>query len=342
MVTLRKRKLKNGDSVYFLDYYLDGKRYRDNLGIVLANGILDKEKHKLAEECRRKKEIEIISGEIDLGSKRSFYDFFEKHEQDFELLEDKKNLVYNHMKSVKPVLLFDDIDEKFWKTLKNYFLIEKKHSPYTVYTAFIRLKSILNYAVKLGYIKSHKLKYVVEHKPDTFRSYLSIEEMNKLAKTPCNPQAVKNAFLFSCYTGLRYGDIEKLRFKDIVNNQVQIIQEKTKRIVYVPLSNQALMFIPDLTIKHKPEEKVFPHLAKSTIHKAMKVWLAHAGIDKNIVFHSARHTFATLALTYGVGIETVSALLGHRELRTTQIYAKIIDSKRVEAVNSLPNLEELT
>lgn len=131
--------------------------------------------------------------------------------------------------------------------------------------------------------------------------------------------------------------MSEVQKRNISENRLIITQEKTKEPVYVPLSPQAMEYLPDVS-DLKSDSLLFPPPARSTILTNIREWAAHAGISKKVTFHTSRHTFATLAITYGIDIAVASELLGHTDIKTTQIYAKIIDEKKNEAVNKLPKL----
>ncbi|MEZ4856754.1 MAG: site-specific integrase [Gelidibacter sp.] len=145
-------------------------------------------------------------------------------------------------------------------------------------------------------------------------------------------------FIFSALTGLRWSDIEKLLWSEIQHSKemgyyIRFRQKKTKGAETLPISEQARELLGEAG---KPEAKVFEGLHYSAwSNLKLQQWMLKAGITKNITFHCARHTYATLQLTLGTDIYTVSKLLGHKELRTTQIYAKVIDDKKKEAANRI-------
>lgn len=247
----------------------------------------------------------------------------------------EKDVLVQRMKKIRPRLSFEEVNPVFWSELKTY-LASLGNQPYTIHKAFGNLKAMVNNAIKLGLIPNTNLKQVTEKRPQTHREYLLKEELELLDRTPCRKPNVKNAFLFCCFTGLRFGDVKALTFASVQNNQIEIRQQKTGDYVYIPLSEQAKKYLPEFS--GNLEEPLFGHLADGTVHAAIREWVATAGITKHVMFHTSRHTFATLALTYGVDIETVSSLLGHTSIRVTQIYAKIISKKKEEAINKLPTL----
>lgn len=145
--------------------------------------------------------------------------------------------------------------------------------------------------------------------------------------------------IFSALTGMRWSDINLMKWEDIIETPsgwvYKFRQAKTKGIEYLPISKQAIS-----TLGERKKGRVFEGLKYSAwMNLKLAQWAMRAGITRHITFHSARHTFATLQLSNGTDIYTVSKLLGHRELKTTQLYAEVIDQKKVDAVNNFPELD---
>jgi integrase len=181
--------------------------------------------------------------------------------------------------------------------------------------------------------------------PESDKVYLTTPEIQALASVPVNGDLgheVKRAFIFGCYTGLRISDLKTLAWGDIQRDPLQInkLQEKTGQKAFVPLHIVAWGIIDDKKL-HNFKEPVFPLLAKSktNTNEYIKRWAVKAGIEKNIGWHTARHTFAVVSLESGADILTVSKLLGHKSVKTTQIYAKATDKMKRQAVDALPVID---
>ena len=177
---------------------------------------------------------------------------------------------------------------------------------------------------------------------EQIREYLTIEEVKKLIVTPCESEIVKQAYLFACNCGLRLGDIKAMLWKDISFEdgmwRVAIRMLKTEKIIYIPLPQQAMQWLP--TDERMPDNLVFPTLTENKIGQYLKPWAKEAGIiNKDVCFHASRHTYATMLLTLGVDLYTVSKLLGHTSIRHTQRYAKIINQKKDDAIALLDDAE---
>ena len=204
----------------------------------------------------------------------------------------------------------------------------------------------MNKAVKEEILPSnpaHKIDY--KNRPqqgEATKQYLTFDEVKALIATPCKYDVLKRAFLFACFCGLRYSDIKGLVWGKVQSiksgeKQVEIKQQKTGEPLYLPLSPNALQWLPERG-QAKDTDKVFqlPHV--STVEKYLPIWAKEAGVNKHITFHVSRHTNATLMLYFGADIYTVSKLLGHTNVKTTQIYAKIVDESKRKAVNLIPEI----
>ena len=213
----------------------------------------------------------------------------------------------------------------------------KKEKTLHVNTQFYYLKT-LRYCLNRAVSEDYKPK-----RNRTERDYLTIKELTRLVHTPFYNTLLRKAFLFSCFCGLRHCDIIALRWEDIRydengNALLSIIQKKTKEAISLPLCSEAIKHLPDRG--NAPEtEKVFAGLvslgrSNVILHK----WVEQAGISKHVTFHTARHTHATMMLTLGVDLYTVSKLLGHTNIQTTQIYAKLVDESKKKAIDLIPNI----
>jgi len=208
----------------------------------------------------------------------------------------------------------------------------------TAATYFSIFKAGLKQAFIDGYLIvdiSAKIKGIQEL--ESRREHLTVEELSRLASTPCDHPILKRAALFSALTGLRHCDIQKLRWKEIQiegdSFRINFTQQKTKGVEYMPISEQAYQLCGE---PGKPDKLVFEDLPDpSWISRPLDRWIKAAGITRKITFHSFRHTFATLQLTNGTDIYTVSKMLGHTNVKTTQIYAKVVDEKKQHAANAI-------
>jgi len=237
---------------------------------------------------------------------------------------------------------FNEIDERWLEKFKEYLLGKVSQNSAQVY--YQVLKRILNKAKREKIIITNPADFVDNIKSkDVKRDFLTEYELVKLAETPCKKQEIKRAFLFSCFTGLRFSDIKGLTWGniDLHNDIIETRQQKTGEIIYIPLSDTAkdLLNSDAGKLHHLPNVPVFNLPDRWYYNYVLKKWFGSAMIEKNASSHIARHTFATLNITKGANIFTVSKLLGHKTLKTTEIYSKVIDDKKREAINKLPKLE---
>lgn len=221
---------------------------------------------------------------------------------------------------------------------------ESALSPQTQHHYFIVLRAALNMAVREGLIASNPIRLVRKELrvrlSETPRVFLSLNEVRMLLDTPFRVAETRRAFLFSCFSGLRISDIRRLTWgnlSSVVNSEgettirLSIVMKKTGRSLSFNLSQEALrQLLPRNGQAGSAPVFVLP--SDVAVNKQVKQWAALAGITKQVCFHTARHTFATTAITLGADIYTVSKLLGHTNIATTQIYARIVDQKKDEAL----------
>lgn len=312
----------------------------------------NKDTKRLAENIKAKREIEIKEGRYgfnaDFKSKGNFIDYFKFQTQK----KTTRGTLINWHSTVKHLegyagkqVQFKDIDGAFADGFKDYLdtatgKTKKPLGSNTKNNYFSKFKAVLNKAIKDRIIYNNPADGVSNFsKQESQREYLTIDEVRTLAKTDCKYPVLKNAFLFSCITGLRFSDVQKLEWVDVQQNndgwRLHYRQKKTKEQEYLDINEQAkiLMGTPK-----EPTVKVFTNLKYNDYFTTqLASWVKSAGISKNITYHCSRHTFAVMQLTLGTDIFTVSKLLGHTELKTTQIYAKIVDDKKKEAVNRIPD-----
>jgi len=337
-VITTEKKRKKFTAIYLI-ITIDGKPKWENTGIRLTGTKVDKELRQKAEIIKAKRITEIVDGNYSIQNDKDFLKYYRQvldaNPKMVRRLAPYKHLCnYAQKNNIK--INFKTLTEDFWQQFRDY-LVSLNHKQYTIETELSIIKTILNKAVRSGIINENPLKFVKERRPVTTRTYLTIEELRLLKETPCSNENISNAFFFSCYTGLRLGDVKKLTKADFINGYLNINMEKTGNDLYIPYPKYAMEYVKDFENK-KPEELLFKLSTSSTISIIIQAWVKAAGINKNITFHSSRHTNATLHMTYGTSIEVLRDLLGHKDVRETQIYARIIDSKKVQAVNNLPEI----
>lgn len=330
----------------------------------------NKEMLQLAEQIRQKKDKQLNESEVITNLEKRLIER-DKKEQDkerketerternfveyFKSLADKRKAsnhdnwvsAYNYLNTfTKGNLKFADLNEKFCNEFKEYLLNTKSTKSSKVTLAqnsavsyFNKLKAALKQAYKDGDLTTDlNAKIEPIKQAETQRNFLTIEELNSLVKTECNSPLLKRSALFSALTGLRFSDIKNLVWGELEYIEgngyfIKFEQQKTKGIEMMPISEQAYSLLGE---RREPTDQVFEGLTYSAYeNKHLAKWVGLAGITKEITFHCFRHTFATMQLSKGTDIYTVSKMLGHRELKTTQVYAKIIDQTKREAADKI-------
>lgn len=372
-IRLRERKTSTGLTSLYLDIYLKGKRSYEYLKLYLIpeKSREDKRKNtetmKLAEAIRAKRVVELQNGEFGFKSQFKedtlFFDYYEAMcEKRFHTKDSKGNwgnwrscLKHLEKYETNRKITFADITPEWVQGFRDYLendacawgndyrdrIKDHKLARNSRLSYFNKLRACLNQAYDERIIASNPMRGIDGFKPEEgTRMYLTLEEVRRLADTPCEYESVKRAFLFSCLTGLRRSDIIKMTWGEVQEQSgfTRIIfrQKKTKGQEYLDITPQAAELMGK---RGKPTDPVFDNIHSPTCsNEAIKRWVLRAGIQKEITFHCGRHTFAVLMLDLGTDIYTVSKLLGHRELSTTQIYAKVLDKNKQKAVRKIPSI----
>ncbi|MBR4886808.1 MAG: site-specific integrase [Muribaculaceae bacterium] len=371
-VKLRKRKLTTGNTSLYLDIYLNGKREYEYLKLYLIpeTSRADKEKNRetmrLAEAIKAKRVVEVQNHEYgfknDFAENTRFFDYY-KDMCDKRLGEVSKSNWGNWISALRYLeqyeknqnITFAEITPKWVEGFKE-FLDKKAYiwsccpkkragnkllSENSKQSYFNKLRACLNKAFEDRIIANNPLRGIESFKgEESTRMYLTLDELQMLTKVECEVESVRKAFLFSCLTGLRRSDIIKLTWGEVhqQGEYTRIIfkQKKTGGQEYLDINKQAAELMGN---RKSDDEKVFDNIYTTSVtNEIIKVWIQRAGIKKDITFHCARHTFAVMMLDLGTDIYTVSKLLGHREIGTTQIYAKVLDKNKQAAVASIPDI----
>ena len=352
-VHLRTKKIAQGKESIYLDIVKDGIRKKEFIGLYLipektrADKVINRATMKTAEEIRAKRIVELMEGKVGIGKKPDKVDLLEWFEEQRLYYYDNDNMNYSktihnlirHLKIFHPrKLMLSDVKPAFIRKFLEYLRSDGANKfggrlcDETIYTYFTVFSILMNKAVRLELIVSnpfHKLSQAEKPQRRTKKKeYLTLSEVKRMAEAECDDWRVKYAFMFCCFTGLRYIDVSRLKWKHIVEvgdgkYQIELIQQKTKEPVYIPLSANALKWLPERGYDGR-ENYIYKFRDRSIIYDYLKKWGDAAGIDKHLTFHVARHSFATLALAHDVPIENVARMLGHEDIRTTQIYAKIL------------------
>lgn len=335
-IKIRTKALKNGaHSVYldiwhcgkreyrFLKLYITGDSHRDDQAVRLALSIRDKEEKQLYSE----------DSSYSLASWKKRSDFVEY----FKALAEQKDINWQSAqkrfaKFIDGNLLFNQLNHRLLDDYKSW-LLKSGLKQNTCWMYFSKLTAAINEAVKEGIIDRNPASYITIQQQDTERAYLDLADIGKLQETDCRLSEVKRAFLFSCFTGLRLSDIKKLTWKNVSDDHIALIQEKTKSMATNKLLPQAKEL---LGARGSDSDPVFNLMSNTTTSKVLKKWIEDAGINKAITFHSARHSFAMLGLVEGnIDIYTLKGLMGHSNIGATQTYAKMIDKVKDAGIDRL-------
>ncbi len=372
-ITLRQRTLPSGRTTLYLDIICNGRRKVESLKLFLipetsrADKQKNKETLKLAEAILAKRVVEVQNKEFgfksDYAEDTNFYDYYVAITEKRLGTESRGNWgnwrsCLKHLQKYDPNLekrTFADITQDWVQGFRDYLEKEacawgcdyreriKDHplSKNSKLSYFNKLRACLNQATEERIIERNPMHGVEPFKEaEGTRMYLTIEEVKTLAQTECEYPNIKRAFLFSCLTGLRRSDVLRLKWGDIHKQdgytRIIFTQKKTGGLEYLDISAQASELLGE---RGKPNENVFTDIhSPSCTNEAIKRWVLRAGINKEITFHCSRHTFAVMMLDLGTDIYTVSKLLGHRELSTTQRYAKVLDKNKQKAVSKIPDI----
>jgi integrase len=372
-VTLRQKPISGKRHSLYLDFYppiIDSKTgkptRREFLGFFLyddpqkrTDKLHNKETEQTAEQIQQRRQNEINKPEIYSLQEKEQLRIIEFGEVDF--IQYCKNSTINTKGQTKikwdntlkyltaftgGSLKFSDMNKKTVSDFKEYLLSSKSYrnndellgnnSARLYFSAF---KSIIKQAYNEEYLQkdigapTENIKYT-----EVNRNFLTLEELNKLVKTECKSPILKKAALFSAMTGLRHSDIFKMVWSEVEFIEgngyfIKFTQKKTRGNEMMPISEQAYSLLGE---RRLPTDKVFEGLVYSTyFNSILENWILKAGITKEITFHCFRHTYATLQLSQGTDIYTVSKMLGHRDLKTTALYTKVVDKLKRDATGRI-------
>ena len=350
-VRVRYKTLSDGSQSVYLDIYRDGKRQYEFLKLYLipetnaAAKAQNKATLAAVNTIKSQRIIELTNGVAGLKntSLRSKMLLLDWMRGSGKLISNTMNVLraFNAKATMRDINR--DFCLAFINFLRNIYVSPsgKKLSQFTCVSYFGCFRGALNAAVREEIIAENPVNRLnTDEKikmPESKREFLTIDEVKILIGTPCRREDVKGAFLFSCYCGLRISDVLALKWKNVDSSaeqwRINIIMQKTRQPLYLPLSMNARKWMPERN-GAGDEDLVFPTLpCEDTCNMQLKPWVKAAGITKHVTYHVSRHTFATMLLTLGADLYTVCKLLGHSDVKTTQIYAKIINKKKEDAIS---------
>ncbi len=362
-ITIRTRDLTEGNKTIYLDFYDKGKRWREYLGLYLKPEVNDEAKKENVNAMRRAIEIKA---QRELGQEKEeerdlraplFADWAETYLAKLQrtlkpdslrhhriMVDTIKEFLKIKGKKNFRVSQFDKaLYLKFMAYLKDEYRVQRGNNSYpisqtTLFNKQRMFNQMLNAIVKDGHLASnpyHSLDNSEKAKqPKNDRVFLTKEEVEKMAATPTHSPRTKQGFMFCCFTGLRLSDLQALKWRNIRQTsgggmEIRLDQKKTEKQVAIPLGKKAQEWLPERG-EAADDDKVFDLPERTTCRVCVKALAQRAGIIKDVNFHTSRHTFATLALAAGTDLYTVSKLLGHQNIKTTQRYAEVLmDTKNM-------------
>lgn len=372
-VTLRKRTLPSGKITLYLDFFppiYNGKTRefsrREYLGLYLVSKPKNNIDKAMNSENLHKAEM-ICANRLNELNKQQIYTPFEQERLRLQEIGEKSFLQYlkqtaeiktgNNAEIWKYAIihfekflknediLMQEIDVTIIEDFREYILkakcLKKKDqflAQNTALSYFNKIKATLRKAYKKGLLQTDINAAVDSIKEqESQRNFLTMEEASRLFRTPCKKEIVKRVCMFSLLTGIRYSDIAKLTWEEVQYSKsegyyIRFKQQKTDRPVTLPISQEAFEYLGE---KEAQTKIVFYDLKKWDVDRLLPIWVNDASIEKHITFHCFRHTYATLQMAAGTDIFTVSKMLGHKNIKTTQIYTKIIDEKKRETTNKI-------
>lgn len=357
-VTVRRRAIVNDRISLYLDYYPAVRNpetmkmsRREYLGIYIYAYPKNEMERAFNEDMLNKAEaircIRVQSlineefGFLDKSKMKS--DFLAYFSKMCQKKDQKWRIVYQHFFNyVQGKCSFGQVTVELCQGFREYLLNTKQlrrngkvsiNSASGYYSTF---RGLLKIAYRDKWLRENINDYLdkIEAK-QVKKEYLTLDEVKLLANTPCEIEVLKSASLFSCLTGLRISDILNLRWKDfeLAADQgycIRIKTQKTSTEATLPISFEAFELCGT-----PGEGKVFKGLQRSMINYPLKKWIKQAGIKKHITFHCFRHSYAVIQISLGTDIYTVSKMLTHKNVSTTQIYADLVSSKKRATANKI-------
>ena len=365
-VKLREKCLRDGGVSFYLDISHGGKRWYQFLDIKARgarSSVEFKDQMKLAKQARSATEYQLTCQKNNLPDatkqQRDFLVFVMERAAVLKVPRVYGSMV-NLLKaySGREQLPMDAITKEFLIGFQE-FLKKREMGSRSIYCMVHRLSTFINKAVECEYMHENPYHRI----PKTQRvklkkktpNYLTLEQLETIAQHSRGiPKQLQLAFFFSCFVGLRWSDCSRLKWSQIIRQKMDgkevtvlgMQQQKTEHKSYFPLSQQALDILENCKqLQEVKSPYVFPDLyepegerkRQSAAQFQMNRWRKQTGFDK-LHFHLSRHTFATLILSEGADLYTVSKLLGHTDIKHTMVYAHVVDKLKMEAVARLPKM----
>lgn len=371
-IKIRFRKLKNGNKSIFLDTYYNKQRSHESLGLYIVPEITEEDKKKnetslqAAMKIQSERIISLIQGKAQIKDNKLSEIKLTEWLKIYREKQEKKGIkdigqianLIDVVTELDPKVRLCDIDKNFCYKFLEYIqfsYISKKGKTKQKKGEHLKAVSAKNYervmigalncAVRAEYIDKNPFMHITKEErikvPESTRVYLTEEEFSKMKNAEWTNPIAKNIFVFCCYSGMRISDIRNLTWNNVVRDgylvRIEKQIKKTQKTISIPLCSAAINLLPHKGSK-KGCDKVFPDISSSALNNNIQKVAKQVGIDKAVGIHTARHTFATLLLTKDANINTIKELMGHSDIKTTMIYAKVIDKTKQKAVDLLDSI----
>ena len=357
-VKIRERKTASGDVAFYIDtYHKEQGRFSQKTGLQ-ANPKNRKVYNQIkaeALEMMRKVEKDLARDPKGVFERKAMAgdDFVEyvRKRAEKERYAAYMNALKRLVEFTSGSVPFKNLNSQWLERFKGYLLSVNGLNSNSASTYFIFIKGTIHLAYKEGYVSNDFIGKVdgIKKQP-VERHVLTLDELDALSRTKCTNKMVKAAFMFASFTGLRLSDIELMRWEKIVTENGQCFmkfkQKKTGQFEKMPLCAQAIEILQNVQKLHAEyapdgDERVFILPGRSQLGVTLNEWGFRSGLSWRLHFHASRHTFASMALSAGTAFFTVSKLLGHRDLQTTEIYSHSFQKDQIEAVQGFPMLSQV-
>lgn len=362
-VHIRYKLLKNNRKSIYLDYFIGGKRKVEYLKLYLEPGTSkDVRLHnEYIMRCALNIKVERLENfaqkrDIDFGIDRSkvfLLDWIDKFVADrkrkgVRSADTNYQPLKKHITEFAPKIRLWEVNSRFLEDFVEHMCTKtcprskKNYAKKTVTDIVENLGVVMKAAIAADIPVNNPVPLMdrsIIHGDEKPRSYLTMDEVKKLVATPSTTERMPRLFHLSLMTGVRYSDLRSLTWSDIIEEDGKFRLEKqmrkTGKMLYLPMNATAVELLPE---RGENKSLVFDVPTIQALDKSLKKWVKRAGIDKNVSFHTARHSFATIGLELGSDLYTVSKLLGHSDVGVTQVYATIINPKKEEAIYKIDSL----
>ena len=329
--------------IYYLAITHNGSRHYESLHVKRTGTKHDRELDKLAELCRAKREVQLMCADYDIpditGSKVALYEYMKS-------IADTKNAKNHYSKCLRylaeypegQTIKLKDLTTEWLSGFQGH-LLKTDLSKCTVKHYMDAVKCTLNQAIKERKISHNPARGLPSISvPQPLLDILSMDDIKKLDATPLPGvlgEEVKRAFLFACFTGLRISDIRDLKWMNIDNDKIRIVMHKTGKLLEIPMHENAKKYL-----EKNNSELVFPQVAttKTNCLGYFDRWQRYAGVNKKLGWHTARRSFATIAVENGVDQYVISKLLGHTTMTHTATYSQVSMPVKQKAMDKIPSI----